>query len=195
MNKNQDIKSGTKQQTSSRFSPSINGFSIKGVQTMMSEDGYGCYCKVYFNNKKIGEYLDKGDGSEYSFYPEPSFNRFKIEEVVKKFPTKERDYGLGLMGIPYNIDQLVSDLLEMKEISKQLKRLNPDGRDYVLIDEWKTNRHLSCSVPSYMSDEELEFKLRSDLTNKGVLDYEVRRYRSLDDLHINNTFVKEDMFY
>ena len=61
------------------FYPSINGFSIRSVKAMPSEDGYAVYCKVYFNDRKIGDFVDKGDGSEYSFHACKPYSSYKIE--------------------------------------------------------------------------------------------------------------------
>ncbi len=185
----------TKKPTSARFSPSINGFSIKSVQTMPSEDGYACYCKVYFNNRKIGDFVDKGDGGDYSFYADQPYSRSKIEEIIRSFPSTNRDYGFGPMEVPYDMNQMVNDLMELKEISKALNRLEGSGKDYVLIDEWKTDRHLTCTPPKTMDDGKLAESLRTDLTQRGLVDYEIRRYRSLEDLNVVNTFVSESMFY
>ena len=65
--------------TRATFHPSINGFSIRSVKTMPSEDGYAVYCKVYFNDRKIGDFVDKGDGSEYSFHVCKPYSSYKIE--------------------------------------------------------------------------------------------------------------------
>ena len=111
------------------FTPSINGFSIKDVHTMPSEDGYACYCKVYFNGMKVGDFVDKGDGGEYSFYADPPYSRSKIEEVIRSFPSTNRDYGFGPMVVPYDMNQMVNDLIEMKEIVKGLRKLEGSEKD------------------------------------------------------------------
>ena len=64
---------------------------------MPSEDGYAVYCKLYFNGKKVGDFVDKGDGGEYSFYADKPYSSSKIEQVVRSFPKIVRDYGSGLM--------------------------------------------------------------------------------------------------
>ena len=174
-----------------RFTPTINGFSIKGVHTMPSEDGYACYCKVYFNGKKVGDFVDKGDGGEYSFYADPPYSRSKIEEVIRSFPPTKRDYGLGPMEVPYDMNQMVNDLMEMKEIAKELRSLEGSGRDYVLIDDWKSGRNLTCTPLKMMGDEELWDYLRGELSKKGLTDFEIRRYKSIDDLNVVNTFVAD----
>lgn len=176
-----------------RFTPTINGFSIKDAHTMPSEDGYACYCKVYFNGKKVGDFVDKGDGGEYSFYADSPYSRSKIEEVIRSFPPTNRDYGFGPMEVPYDMNQMVNDLMEMKEIAKELRKLEGSGRDYVLIDEWHIGRHYVCTIPSDISDEELRKKLTKEPMMQGMSAYDIRRYRSLDDLHIVDSFVCEEM--
>ena len=174
-----------------RFTPTINGFSIGSIQTMPSEDGYACYCKVYFNGKKVGDFVDKGDGSEYSFHADPPYSTAKIEQLIRSFPSTNRDYGLGPMEVAYDMNQMVNDLMEMKEISKELRKLEGSGRDYVLIDEWKTGRHFTCTSSRSTTDEELEASLRGELLARGLTDYAIRRFRSLGELHVVNTFVSE----
>lgn len=182
-------KAESQKPSTKRFTPTINGFSIKDVHTMPSEDGYACYCKVYFNGKKVGDFVDKGDGGEYSFYADPPYSRSKIEGVIGSFPPMNRDYGLGPMEVPYDMNQMVNDLMEMKEIAKELRNLEGSGRDYVLIDDWKNGRHFTCTPPCGISDEELREKVSNDLIRHGIPVYEMRRYRILEDLHEVNTFV------
>lgn len=192
----EDMKSTSpkkEKKSSVRFTPTINGFSIGSVKTMPSEDGYALYCKVYFNGKKIGDFVDKGDGGEYSFYADKPYRTDKIEKVVRSFPSIERDYGNGLMKVNYDMNQMVNELMEMKEISKQLIKLEPEGRDYVLVDDWKTDRHLTARPPKTMTDDELASKLNEELGRKDLKEYEVRRYKSLDDLQVHNTFVCEEI--
>lgn len=174
------------------FTPSINGFSVKSVKTMPSEDGYALYCKVYFNDRKIGDFVDKGDGGEYSFYADKPYSSYKVEQVVRSFPKIVCDYGFGLMEVEYSIGSMVDDLLVMKDIAKELKKLEGVGRDYVRIDDWKGGRHLSAEISSAMSDDEMEARLKADLKKRGMEDFEMKRYRSLDDLRVHNTMIDID---
>lgn len=144
-----------RKKTQTTFTPSINGFSIKSVKTMPSKDGYALYCKVYFNDKKIGDFVDKGDGGEYSFYADKPYSTSKIESVVRSFPPVVRDYGFGLIETEYSIGILVDDLLEMRETAKHVKKLEGTGRDYLRIDNWKSGRHLYAEIPSNMSDQQI----------------------------------------
>lgn len=153
--------STTKKAHCKRFTPTINGFSIGSVQTMPSEDGYACYCKVYFNGKKVGDFVDKGDGGEYSFYADKPYSTSKIEQIVRSFPPTVRDYGLGPMEVQYDMNQMVNDLMEMKEIAKELQKLEIERKDYVRIDDWKNNRHLTASVLSSTTDETVVLMTRT----------------------------------
>lgn len=196
----EDVKSSSQQKIqttarkpSVRFTPTINGFSIGSVKTMPSTDGYAVSCKVYFNGVKIGDFVDRGDGGEYLFYADKPYSTEKIEKVIRSFPPTVRDYGYGPIEVVYDMNQMVNELMEMKDISKELIKLEPDGKDYVLIDEWKTNRHLTAIPSKTMTDEELEVKLREELGKMGLTEYEVRRYRRLDDLHMLNTFVCQEV--
>ena len=182
-----------KKTTSATFHPSINGFSIRSVKAMPSEDGYAVYCKIYFNDRKIGDFMDKGDGSEYSFHADKPYSSYKVEQIVRSFPKIVRDYGFGRMEVEYNIGIMVDELMVMKDIARRLKKLEGTGRDYVRIDDWKGERHLSAEVSKAMSDEEMVKRLETDLKKRGMEEFEVKRYRSVDDLCIYNTMVAEEM--
>jgi len=182
-------KSQPQKKARTTFTPSINGFSIRSAKTMPSEDGYALYCKLYFNGKKVGDFVDKGDGGEYSFYADKPYSSHKIESIVRSFPKIVRDYGFGQMEVEYNIGIMVDDLMEMKDIAKELKKFDGTGRDYVRIDDWKGGRHLSAEVVATLSDEEMAKRLKADLKKRGMEEFEIRRYRSLDDLCVCNTAV------
>ena len=160
---------------------------------MPSEDGYAVYCKVYFNDRKIGDFVDKGDGSEYSFHACKPYSSYKIKQIVRSFLKIVRDYGFGRMEVEYNIGIMVDELMEMKDISKRLKKLEETGRDDVRIDDWKGERHLSAEFSKAMSDEEMVKRLETDLKKRGMEEFDVKRYRSLGDLCVRNTMVAEGM--
>lgn len=184
--------STTKKRTK-KFTPTINGFSISSIKTMPSTDGYAIYCKVYFNGKKIGDFVDNGDGGMYKFTANKPYDSYKIEDVVRGFPSTVRDFGYGVMEVPYDMGQMVDALLEMEKISKEVKKQQLVGRDYVLIDDVKTGKRFSAMPLNTISDEELNKKIREDLSSKGITDFEIRRYRSLKDLKIGNRMVAEEM--
>lgn len=77
----------------------------------------------------------------------------------------------------------------MKEIAKELRKLEGSGKDYVIIDEWRTGRQFTCTPPSGTSDSDLKKKLDKDLMMHGISVYDMRRFRSLENLHVVNTFV------
>ena len=186
-------KSSKKARTT--FTPSINGFSIKSVKTMPSKDGYALYCKVYFNDRKIGDFVDKGDGSEYSFHACKPYSSYKIEQIVRSFSKIVRDYGFGQMEVEYNIGIMVDELMVMKNIARRLKKLEGTGRDYVRIDDWKGERHLSAEVSKAMNDEDLGKRLKTDLKKRGMEEFEMKRYRSQDDIRIYDMQIDIDDLY
>lgn len=183
----------TTKKRAKKFTPTINGFSISSIKTMPSTDGYAIYCKVYFKGKKVGDFVDNGDGGMYKFTANKPFDSCKIEDVVRGFPPTVRDFGYGVMEVPYDMGQMVDALLEMEKISKEVKKQQLVGRDYVLIDDIKTGKRFSAMPLNTVSDEELSVKIREDLSSKGITDFEIRRYRSLEDLQIVNKLVVEDM--
>lgn len=63
----------------------------------------------------------------------------------------------------------------------------------MLIYDWKGERHLSVEVSKAMGDEDLGKRLKTDLKKRGMEEFEVKRYRSLDDLCVHNMMVAEEM--
>ena len=171
------------------FYPSINGFSIANVISVPSEDGYAIYAEVLFNHQTIGRFIDKGDGSEYSFYANTPYSTRKIDKVVRNFPSTCRDYGLGDIEVGYDMGQMVDALLEMEDIAKHLKKLQIKNMDYVVLDDWKGNRHFTAEVGKETSNEEL----LEEVKKQGAKDCEIRRFSNLDDLTVVNTAVSEEM--
>lgn len=51
----------------------------------------------------------------------------------------------------------------------------------MLIYDWKGERHLSVEISKAMSDEDLGKRLKTDLKKRGMEEFEVKQYRSLDD--------------
>ena len=100
---------------------------------------------------------------------------------------------MGPMEVPYDMNQMVNDLMEMKEIAKELRKIEGSGRDYVLIDDWKSGRHLVATPPKTMGDDELADMLRRELPKRGLTDYEIRRYRYIEELAIVNAFACGEM--
>ena len=94
-----------------------------------------------------------------------------------------------------HIQKIFANRIEeaLKEIAKELRRLEGSGKDYVLIDDWRTGRHFTCTPSSAISDGELKRMLDSDMERHGVSAYEIRRYRNLEELHFVNTFVCVDV--
>lgn len=112
---------------------------------------------------------------------------------MRSFSKIARNYGFGQMAVEYNIGIMADELMEMKDIAKRLKKLEGTGRDYVRIDDWKGERHLSAEASKAMSDEEMVKRLETDLNKRGMEEFEVKRYSSVDDLCIHNTMVAEEM--
>lgn len=162
----------------SRIVPTINGFSVENVSCMPSTDGYAVSCDVCFNGVEVGTFLDLGDGSPYSFHAVKPYDAAKIESVVGSFPPIRRDYGLGMTEFRYDMGILVDRLTDLREIAGKAERLWGEGKDYVLLDDWKHDRHFEMSVGKGVRDGEL----RETLEKRGLGECEVRRYGRAADL-------------
>ena len=59
----------------------IKNFQMKNIKNILGREGYGCSASLYLDGKRIGTYVDYGDGGEESVeYIAP-----KMEEKMMKF--------------------------------------------------------------------------------------------------------------
>lgn len=175
--------------------PDINGFTFSSLKTMVGEDGYITRCNLLFEGRKVGEYFDPADGSQYRFYAEKDFSESRIEEVIGSFPPVTRDYGLGpkLSTVPYSIGIMVDELIRKRDLLKTLVKYQAKDKDLVTVDCWERNQGWLIGVPRLMGDEQMRKALAGLMVEKGVEKYESRRYRSTEDLNDRNTKVTIDM--
>ena len=174
--------------------PNINGFTLKGLKTMMGRDGYmvNCTllfngymvnCTLLFNGRQCGDFLDQGDGSEYTFYPAEGFTQISIENALRRFPLIDtQDKELDLPPIHWNIGILVDRLIGIKETLKELRKAQKKGYELAIVTNNKTGGYYTILVPPPASDETLTEVIDDGMRKKGIEDYSWKRYRSEDDL-------------
>ena len=163
--------------------PNINGFTLKGLKTMMGRDGYMVNCTLLFNEKKCGDYIDQGDGSEYTFYPAEGFTQRGIENALRRFPLIDtHDEELDLPPIHWNIGILVDRLIGIKETLKEFRKVQKKGYELAIVTNNRTNGFYTVLVPPASSDKALGKVIDDGMRKKGIDDYSWKRYRTEDDL-------------
>lgn len=180
------------------FTPNFNGFTISSLKTMIGEEGLITSCNLLFKGKKLGSYFDAADGSMYRFYPEIGFSEQSINEVLKAFPTItidcEFDDEISSTPLHWDIGLLVEELVSKKEMQKQLKKALETSRDLLVINSKKQGRSWTATIPNSMSDKEADMIVAKQLVMQKCNSYDIKRYRSLEDLNTQNTEVDILMF-
>ena len=164
-----------------RKSYALDGFTISRLEMMEGEDGYMIRCSLYRNSKKLGMFFDRGDGSEYSFYPEKGVSQKAIEDYLATLPMIEPTEE-GFPPIHWNIGILVDELIRRKELESRIRKAAKAGKSLVSICDSRTGAEYQMTCNSKMTDEVLEKELDSFLKTKGIMQFSWKRYDSIEDI-------------
>ena len=101
--------------------PQITDFSITDLQMMESTDGYAIRCNLLYKGNVLGIFFDKGDGSEYYFYPAFEHTQDEVENMLtgEGFPPIENLLP-DLPPINWNIGILVEKLIEQNNLKDRI---------------------------------------------------------------------------
>lgn len=168
----------------------INGFSLKGIQTMETPEGIATKATLCFNDKKIGDYWDAGDGIPYRFYPLKGISEERILEALQSFPPiKSEEFDFV---VPWDISILVDKIILKTELLKKFRKASSNNG--YLVEAASEKRGLSlCYTIKKSAEEETAVRLiKEDLLKNysSIDDFEIRVYRSEDDFIISDTEVK-----
>lgn len=139
----------------------ITDFSITDLQMMESTDGYAIRCNLFYKGNKLGIFFDKGDGSEYYFYPEPGHNQTEVENMLigENFPPIKSLYP-GLPPIGWNIDILVEKLIERNNLEKRIVEARKEGRDLVVIYDEANGRIIYVKFLHFAPDGSIDLYVK-----------------------------------
>ena len=172
--------------TNGTFRPSINGYSIRGLKTMLGKDGYITRCSLLKDGKKVGDYFDPADGGPYDFTPSVGVSEQTLEKEISSFPRIHRDYGFELPEVDWDIGILVDELVNLGDRFKAFKKAMNRGFHMATIDVWKTGQHFTADVPKVFDDsqsrEGIATVMRKQLGNDAYP--EITIYRSEADFTI-----------
>lgn len=168
------------------FRPSINGYSIRGLKTMLGTDGYITRCSLLKDGRKVGEYFDPADGGPYDFTPSKGIARDDIERQIASFPRIHRDYGFDLPDIDWDIGILVDELVNLGDRLKAYRKAKDRGFHLATIDVWKSGQHYMADVPIGFADDKAKEGIAAVMGRQlgKEADLEITIYRSESDFTI-----------
>ena len=133
----------------------FHGFKITSMRSWMGNEGIGTSGNLVWNNRKLGEFVDYGDGGA----------------IVYRFPTRELEAAIAKQ-IPEvgSLDMLVSILGDMTETEKWLRtgwrKADKAGRHFVSAKDGDGNL-MSSSYDKAVGKDVAEFSLRQNAHRKG----------------------------
>ena len=150
---------------------SIKGFQMKNVKNILGMEGYGCSATMYLNGKKIGTYVDYGNGG--------------CEEV--DYISKEAEQAMMRVIIDYakeNPNNYIISLFkerpeQYKEECESFKKLHP-----YISDEDITTETMASNSIVYIVEDFLDLLD----TDKQFKKYQKKGYRAIaiegNNLHV-----------
>ena len=144
----------------------ISDFSISGLQMMESTDGYAIRCRLLYKGKSLGVFFDKGDGSEYYFYPDNSHSQAEVEAMLtgEDFPPID-NFLPDLPPLSWNIGILVEELINRKDLDDRIAKAKKEGRDLVVIDDEKAGYRYYVKFRSFAPEEAVAMYVKANYGN------------------------------
>lgn len=164
----------------------IYNFELKGVKSI-NEDGFSA--NLYFNNKKIGSYIDNNDETLPTIKFEQKLSQENISQLlneIKSFYEKNPKEMISNTD-EYLIIEFVEELYRLRELETIFKKLNK--KEHTSLIELRFSKRASyisdyqredICLSTTRLDEEFETKL---FEKYKPAEYTV--YKSLDDFNIN----------
>lgn len=178
---------------------SINGLNIKNTTTWLGREGYATQGDLYLGDEKIGFWSQDGNGGEDRYELEGKYSDIKLYKVVKQL-YKDKVLTSNRISINYDIDLLMSDLLELQEMEKEYRKnfyyndntmaviLNPYFRKTIKLPP--TNRNVDDELIKLSIKKEIDEFIKEH----GSDDIEVKIFRSYKDFDIGTPIKKEDLY-
>ena len=130
---------------------------------MESTDGYAIRCRLLYKGKSLGMYFDKGDGSEYYFYPENGHRQAEVEDMLKGEDFPPIDSLLpDLPPLSWNIGILVEELINRKDLDDRIAKAKKEDKDLVVIDDEKAGYRYFVTFRSFAPEEAVAFYVKAN---------------------------------
>lgn len=142
-------------QKGTRQMATLHGFKITSMRSWVGREGIGTTGNLYWNDQKLGEFEDYGDGGC----------------IVYRFPTRELEATIA-REVPEigSLDLLVCMLADMSETEKWLRtgwrKANKSGRIFASAKD-DNRRLMSCAYDPSIGKDTIEFLLRQDAYRNG----------------------------
>lgn len=113
----------------------IPDLEVKSVKSFIGMEGYGFNANLYYKGKKVALVVDEASGAPLIFWWEKSIGATAttLMDLASKLPSRLFE---GLT-IPYDLDMVVSELVDAYENKKRFNRLKKnnvlfqvDGKTY-----------------------------------------------------------------
>lgn len=139
----------------------IKDFSISGLQMMESTDGYAIRCRLIYKGSSLGMYFDKGDGSDYYFYPENGHTQAEVEDMLtgEDFPPIDNLFP-DLPPLDWNIGILVEELIERRDLDDRIAKAKKEGRDLVVVTDTAKGMRYIVTFRSFAPEEAVAMYVR-----------------------------------
>lgn len=139
----------------------IKDFSITGLQMMESTDGYAIRCRLIYRGRSLGMYFDKGDGSDYYFYPENGHTQAEVEAMLtgEDFPPIDNLLP-DLPSLSWNIGILVEELIERQDLDERIAKAKKEGRDLILVTDTAKGERYVVTFRSHAPEEAVAMYVR-----------------------------------
>lgn len=139
----------------------VKDFSITGLQMMESTDGYAIRCNLLYKGRRLGEFLDKGDGGEYYFYPENGHTQAEVEAMLtgEDFPPIDNLFP-DMPPLGWNIGILVEHLIERRDIDERIAKAKREGRDLIIVTDMAKGERYAITFRSHAPEEAVAMYVR-----------------------------------
>lgn len=133
----------------------FHGFNITSMRSWVGREGIGTSGNLVWNGRKLGEFVDYGDGGA----------------IVYRFPTRKLEAAIAEQ-VPEvgSLDMLVSILGDMTETEKWLRtgwrKAEKAGRWFVSAKDGNGNL-MSCSYDKAVGKDAVVFSFRQSAHRKG----------------------------
>ena len=140
----------------------IKNFQMKNIKNILGREGYGCSASLYLDGKRIGAYVDYGDGGEESIdYISPKMEEKMMKFIInyaKEHPDK------------FMIDLYKERPKQFKEECERFKKYHP-----YISDEDITIETMSANSIVYIVDDFLQLYEKEKIFKK----YLKKGYRAI----------------
>lgn len=185
---------------------SINGISLKKLTSFRGHEGESCFQgDMYLGKKKIAFWSQDSWGAIMdNLDMEPGYSEQFLRKQICALNKDKEIHGVSMSGsaytIEYDIEQLMSDLLSLKDDEKIFKKAVKEGYEMIVVvtDGFHLTYWKLKGAYTSMSDEDILKKLSKDVeevSKKMFQNQEIKKliYRSLDDFNIGTAIKLEDI--